>query len=68
MKSKEKLQQAEALDRYESAMVDADIEGLARDPEVEALIAQWREAGVDVETRIERLNDFYRNRQLRAAE
>lgn len=41
-------------------MVDADIEGLARDPEAEMLVAQWRAEGVSPERRIERLKRRYR--------
>lgn len=62
---KEKLA---AKARYEQAMIDADIEGLARDPEAEALVEQWRNAGIPVEDRIERLKALYQNRQLNAAE
>lgn len=49
-------------------MVDADIEGLARDPEAEALVATWRDAGVSIEEQIERLKDHYQEHRLRAAE
>ena len=59
---------AAAQYRYEQAMIDADIEGLARDPEAEALVEQWREDGVSVEDRIERLKQFYSDRQTIAAE
>lgn len=68
MKEREKIAEAETLERYESAMVDADIEGLARDAEAEALVEQWRKAGVSIEEQIERLKNRYRGRQLRAAE
>jgi len=68
MRRNSKTDKEQSLERYESAMVDADIENLARDPEAEALIAQWREEGISVEMRIERLKDLYRGRQLRAAE
>ncbi|GFE52527.1 hypothetical protein So717_42800 [Roseobacter cerasinus] len=56
------------MERYESAMVDADIEDLARDPDAEALIAKWRDEGLSPEARIARLIDYYQERQLRAAE
>ncbi|MEL7444217.1 MAG: hypothetical protein AAGK02_00195 [Pseudomonadota bacterium] len=62
------MERAEAVARYESAMVDADIEGLARDPEAEALVAEWRAANVSIEDQIARLKDRYRERRLRAAE
>ncbi|WP_282060595.1 hypothetical protein [Roseobacter litoralis] len=68
MEIEEKNTNAQALERYDSAMVDADIEGLARDPEAEAMIAQWRADGVSVEAQIELLKDLYQGRQLRAAE
>lgn len=68
MNNREKTAKSEALERYESAMVDADIEGLARDRELEALVDQWRSEGVDPEERIARLKDIYRERELRAAE
>lgn len=58
----------EALERYESAMVDADIEGLPRDSEAEALVEKWRAEGISTETQIALLKDLYQGRQLRAAE
>ncbi|MEM7499618.1 MAG: hypothetical protein AAF371_16710 [Pseudomonadota bacterium] len=33
--------------RFAQAMVDADIEGLARSPEIEAQIARWEADGLD---------------------
>lgn len=68
MERRKKIEGLEALERYESAMVDADIEGLARDPEAEALVAKWRDEGLTPEERIERLKEFYQGRRLRAAE
>lgn len=68
MTFKDKKTDAEALERYKSAMVDADIEGLARDPEAEALVEQWRADGVSIEAQIELLKDLYQGRRLRAAE
>ena len=58
----------DALERYESAMVDADIEGIPRDPETEALVEKWRAEGLSPEARVARLVDHYQGRQLRAAE
>ncbi len=68
MDTKPQKNDLEALERYESAMIDADIEGMARDPEAEALVAKWREDGVNIDTQIACLIDYYRGRQLRAAE
>lgn len=68
MNNSTKTTEEQALERYESAMIDADIEGLARDLEAEALIEKWRAEGVDIETQIERMKDRYRARALRATE
>lgn len=57
-----------ALERYQQALIDADIEGLAADPEAEALVAAWRAEGLDAETRIARLKALYRERQALAAQ
>jgi hypothetical protein len=35
--------------RYDQSMVDADIEGLARLPEIDTLIAEWDRHGLDDE-------------------
>lgn len=48
-----------ARERYEQAMVDADIEGLARSPEIEAGIAEWDAAGIDTEEQIRRLKILF---------
>jgi len=61
-------EKAEAKARFDQAMIDADIEGLARDPEAEALVDRWRKEDVLVEERIERLKALYRARQFNAAE
>ncbi|WP_299866721.1 hypothetical protein [uncultured Roseobacter sp.] len=58
----------EASERYESAMVDADIEGLPRDPKAESLVEKWRAKGLSPEARIARLIDFCKRHQSRAAE
>ena len=68
MTSKEKTEHDHALERYDGVMVDADIESLACDAQAEALVAEWRAAGVDIETQIDRLKESYRGRPLRAAE
>ena len=47
MKENDKIEDLDALERYESAMIDADIEGLTRDPEVEAMVDKWRADGID---------------------
>ena len=52
----------DALERFDSAMVDADIEGLAQDPELEALIAKWRSEGCDPETSISWVKALLQNR------
>ena len=54
--------------RYEQAMVDADIEGLARDAETEALIEQWHADGLTPDECIERLKALVYQRQLTPAE
>lgn len=41
--------------RYEQAHVDADIEGMARDPKLDALHEQWEQDNVPHEERICRL-------------
>lgn len=41
--------------RFVDAMVDADIESLARSSEIEAAIAAWDADGVSVEAQIDRL-------------
>lgn len=48
-------QDQEALRRFEEAMVDADIESLARSPEIEAELAGWRADGISLDQQIERL-------------
>lgn len=58
----------DARQRYDQAMVDADIEGMAKDPEIEALVAGWRAEGIDAETRIARLKQLYRDRHFLPAE
>ncbi|MEM7236220.1 MAG: hypothetical protein AAF501_00125 [Pseudomonadota bacterium] len=44
-----------AAQRYVDAMVDADIESLARSPEIEAVIAAWEADGVPVDDQLARL-------------
>jgi hypothetical protein len=45
--------------RKQQAHVDADIEGLARDPQVEQMVAEWKAAGVPVAERIQRLVRYF---------
>jgi hypothetical protein len=45
--------------RYQQAMVDADIEGLPRDPEAERLVAQMTAEGWPIERKIERIKAYY---------
>lgn len=66
MRIRGKTSKSEALERYESAMIDADIEGLARDFELEALVEKWRADGIDPETCIERLKVIFRERNSAA--
>lgn len=48
--------------RLEQAFVDAEIEGIARDPEAEALLHQLEEDGVSDEERIRRLTAYVKSR------
>lgn len=48
-----------ARERYEQAMVDADIEGLPRSPEIEAMIAEWDAKGIGGKEQIRRLKAFF---------
>lgn len=57
-----------AQHRYEQAMIDADIEGLAQDPEAEALVAQWTKDGVDHDEQLKRLIERYSEPATLAAE
>ncbi len=50
---------AAARERYEQAMVDADIEGLARDPEAEKLSAEMDTQGIPIEEQISRLKVYF---------
>lgn len=58
--------------RGEQAMIDADIEGLARDERVERFMNELREAGVPTEESMQRLGVFLRaleqDREFTAAE
>lgn len=60
----------EARERYEQALVDADIEGLARDSEAEELAAQMDAEGVPIEDQIKRLKAYFigKERLAHAAE
>jgi hypothetical protein len=57
-------------ERYEQAMVDADIEGLARSPALEAIVAGWDVEGIDDAERLRRLRAYFAGRRadLNAAE
>ena len=59
-----------ARERYEQALVDADIEGMPRSPEIEAMIAEWDAAGLDIAEQISRLKAHVRrkSRDFDAAE
>ena len=45
--------------RGQQAMVDADIEGLARDPEVEKFVAEMERNGLSVDEQILRLTAYF---------
>lgn len=45
-------------DLFQQAMVDADIEGLARSPEIEAQIAAWEADGLDPAEQIDKLKRY----------
>jgi hypothetical protein len=61
-----RLQSQDPVDaqwRSDQANVDADIEGLARDPEADRLIAAMDGAGVPIAEQIERLKRYFIDRQ-----
>ena len=61
---------AEARERYEQAMVDADIEGLASDQEAARLAARMDAERIPIEAQIERLKAYFveKERLTHAAE
>jgi hypothetical protein len=59
---------ADAAWRYEQALVDADIEGLARDPEAERLIAAMTAAGLSPEQQVERITAMFLTRKAKTPE
>ena len=59
---------ADAAWRFEQAQVDADIEGLPRDAEAEALIAAMTAAGVSPELQIERIKAMFLARKAKTPE
>ena len=59
---------ADAAWRYEQAQVDADIEGLPRDTEAEALIAAMTAAGISPELQIERIKSMFLARMAKTPE
>lgn len=68
MNENEKRAREEALERYHSGQVDADIEGLSRDPVIEAMVARWRDEGVDIPSRIERIKAYFIAQDAQATE
>lgn len=50
--------------RYDQAMVDADIEGMARDLEVEAFVREMDKQGLRADLRIKRLKAFLTERRM----
>ena len=50
---------ADAAWRAQQANIDADIEGLARDPKADELIAQMDAEGLDAEQQIKRLKAYF---------
>jgi len=54
---------ADAAWRARQAQVDADIEGLSRDPGADRLVAKMQAAGVAPRQRIEKLKVYFRARQ-----
>lgn len=54
---------ADAALRADQAHVDADIEGMARDPDTARMIAQMDSDGVPIEQQVERLKAHYTARQ-----
>ena len=49
--------------RSEQAHVDADIEGLARDPEADRMVAEMDASGVPIERQIERLKAYFKGQR-----
>ena len=54
--------------RSQQAHVDADIEGLPRNPETERLLAQWAAEGLTIERKIQRIKAYYAARQVAKAD
>jgi hypothetical protein len=54
---------AAADERYQQAMVDADIEGMADDADYAALTRRMDEDGLSAEARLDRLRAFVAARQ-----
>jgi hypothetical protein len=46
--------------RAQQANIDADIEGLARDPEADKLMARMDAEGLDAEQQIDRLKTYFK--------
>jgi hypothetical protein len=58
---------ADAAWRARQAQVDADIEGLARDPEADRLIAEMDASGVPHRQQIKRLKAYFRARRAKGS-
>jgi hypothetical protein len=52
--------------RAEQAEVDADIEGLARDPGAEALVQQMNAAGIPLDEQRERIRAYFQGKRSAA--
>jgi hypothetical protein len=55
---------ADAAWRARQAQVDADIEGLSRDPVADRLAAEMDASGVEPRKQIARLKTYFRRRQM----
>jgi hypothetical protein len=55
---------ADAAWRAQQAQVDADIEGLSRDPAADRFVAEMDSSGINLRQQIERLKTYFRSRQL----
>ena len=54
--------------RAQQAQVDADIEGLARNPETERLLAEMTAEGASTQQKIERIKAYYVANKVRKSE
>lgn len=53
---------ADAAWRAQQCEVDSDIEGLARDPEADRLVAEMDAMGLDTREQIKRLKRYFKSR------